>query len=152
VKPINRCNMVSRLRMDNVIPPLPHSPSWCSVFNELTLLSWELLERQPVVRQLDSFPEFYGTRRFITEFTRTLHLSLSWARPIQCTPPHPISLRSILILSTHLRLGLPSVFRNSEILPMFCTLWLPLWSSGQSPGYRSKGPSFIPGATRFSEK
>jgi hypothetical protein len=28
----------------------------------------------------------------------------------------------------------------------------PLWSSGQSSGYRSRGPSSIPGATTFSEK
>jgi hypothetical protein len=41
-------------------------------------------------------------------FTRALHWSLSWARSIQSTPSHPISLRSILILSTHLRLGLPN--------------------------------------------
>jgi hypothetical protein len=41
-------------------------------------------------------------------FTRALHWSLSWARSIQSTPSHLISLRSILILSTHLRLGLPS--------------------------------------------
>ena len=32
----------------------------------------------------------------------------SWASPIQSTYPHPTSWRSILILSTHLRLGLPS--------------------------------------------
>jgi hypothetical protein len=32
-------------------------------------------------------------------------LYLSWARPIQSAPPHPISPRSILILSTHQRLG-----------------------------------------------
>ena len=36
------------------------------------------------------------------------HLSLSWASPIQSIYPHPTSWRSILILSTHLRLGLPS--------------------------------------------
>jgi hypothetical protein len=36
-------------------------------------------------------------------------LSLSWARLIHSIPSHPISLRSILILSTHLRLDLPSV-------------------------------------------
>ena len=35
-------------------------------------------------------------------------LSLSWARPVQSIYPHPTSWRSILILSTHLRLGLPS--------------------------------------------
>jgi hypothetical protein len=45
---------------------------------------------------------------FNTEFTRALHLFQSLARPIQSTSPHPTSPRSILILSTHLRLGLPS--------------------------------------------
>jgi hypothetical protein len=32
------------------------------------------------------FPTFYGTRWFITPFTRTLHLSLSWVRLIQSLP------------------------------------------------------------------
>jgi hypothetical protein len=45
-------------------------------------------------------PAFYGTRRFITVFTRALHWSLSWARSIQFIPSHPISLRYILILIT----------------------------------------------------
>jgi hypothetical protein len=40
-------------------------------------------------------------------FTRALHWSLSWVRWIQSIPPHPISLISILILSSHLRQGLP---------------------------------------------
>ena len=53
-------------------------------------------------------PAFYGTRRFITALTSVRHLSLSWANPIQSTYPHHTSWRSILILSTHLRLGLPS--------------------------------------------
>ena len=44
------------------------------------------------------FPAFYGTRRFITAFTRARHLSLSWASSIQSVPPHPTSWRSILIL------------------------------------------------------
>jgi hypothetical protein len=70
--------------------------------------SWALLERPSVVRTLDSFPAFYGTRRFNTEYTRPLRLFLSWARPIQSTSPHPNSKKSILILSIHLRLGLPS--------------------------------------------
>ena len=55
-----------------------------------------------------NFPAFYGTRRFITALTSFHHLSLSWPSPIQSTYPHPTSWRSILILSTHLRLGLPS--------------------------------------------
>jgi hypothetical protein len=51
---------------------------------------------------------FNGTRSFITVFTRALHWSLSWARSIQSISLHPINLRAILILSTHLRLGLAS--------------------------------------------
>jgi len=54
------------------------------------------------------FPAFYRTRRFITKFTRVRHWSLSWARWTQSTPCHPISLISILILSSHLRQDLPS--------------------------------------------
>jgi hypothetical protein len=57
---------------------------------------------------IQELPAFYRTRRFITVCTRALHWSPSWARSIQFTPSHPISLRSILILSTHSRLGLPS--------------------------------------------
>jgi len=54
------------------------------------------------------FPAFYGTRRFITALTSVRQLSLSWTSPIQSTYPHPTSWRSILILSNHLRIGLPS--------------------------------------------
>jgi hypothetical protein len=60
------------------------------------------------VQPLKSFPEFYGTRRFITQFTRALHLCLSLARPIQFNSPNPISTRSILMLSTYLHLDLPT--------------------------------------------
>jgi hypothetical protein len=62
----------------------------------------------PCTKLLKKFPAFYGTWGFITVFTRARHLSLSWARLIQSIPPHPTSLRSILILSSHLHLGLPS--------------------------------------------
>jgi hypothetical protein len=41
-------------------------------------------------------------------FTRALCLSLSSARHIQSIPHHLISLRSIVTLFSHLRLGLPS--------------------------------------------
>ena len=45
---------------------------------------------------------------FITAFTSARHLFLSWASSIQSIPLHHTSWRSILILSSHLRLGLPS--------------------------------------------
>ena len=54
------------------------------------------------------FPAFYGTRRFITTLTSVRYLSLSSASSIQSILPHTISWRSVLILSSHLHLGLPS--------------------------------------------
>ena len=71
---------------------------WCRV----------LLEKLTGLQLVNKFPAFHGTRRFITAFTSIRHLSLYWTRPIQSIYPHPTSWRSILILSTHLRLGLPS--------------------------------------------
>ena len=49
----------------------------------------------------------YGTRRFNSAFTRALQLFLSWAESTQLPALIPISSRSILILSSHLRLNLP---------------------------------------------
>jgi len=43
-----------------------------------------------------------GTRRFITVLMKTCHWILSWASQIQFAPSIPISLRSILMLSSHL--------------------------------------------------
>ena len=67
-----------------------------------------LLEKLTGLQLVKKFPAFHGTRRFITALTSVRHLSLSWASPIHFMYPHPTSWRSILILSTHLRLGLPS--------------------------------------------
>jgi hypothetical protein len=54
---------------------------------------------------------FHGTWRFITVFIRARHWPLSWARCILFTPSHTVTLRFILILSSHLCPGLPcSVF------------------------------------------
>jgi hypothetical protein len=52
----------------------------------------------------------YTYIRFITALTKASHRSLSWASRIQSTPPppKPVSVRSVLIPSFHLRLGLPS--------------------------------------------
>ena len=71
---------------------------WCRV----------LLEKLTGLQLVKKFPAFHGTQMFITALTRFRHLSLSWASPIQSIYPQPTSWRSILILSTHLRLGLPS--------------------------------------------
>ena len=72
---------------------------WCRV----------LLEKPTGLQLVKKFPAFNGTRRFITTLTSVHHLYLSWASPIQYIYPHPTSWRSVLILSTHQRLGLPVV-------------------------------------------
>jgi hypothetical protein len=74
----------------------------------LTSCSRALLENVTGSQLARKFPAFYGTPRFITAFTTALHLSLSWARSIQSIPPHPNTWRSILVLTSHLSLGLPS--------------------------------------------
>ena len=68
-----------------------------------------LLEKLTGLQLVKNFPAFHETRRSITALTSVRHLSLSWARPIQSIYPHPTSWRSVLMLSTHLRLGLSLV-------------------------------------------
>jgi len=51
---------------------------------------------------------FYGNSSFITLYTKARHWSVSWARCNHSIPSHNISLRSILICSSHLRVCLPS--------------------------------------------
>jgi len=77
---------------------------WCRV----------LLEKLTGLQLVKKFPAFHGTRRFITALTSVRHLSLSWSSPIQSIYPHPTSWRSILILSTHLSLGLPRPIRSKN--------------------------------------
>jgi len=72
--------------------------AWCRV----------LLEQLTGLQLVKKFAAFHRTRRFITAFTSVGHLSLSWVSPIQSIYPQPTSWRSILILSIHLRLCLPS--------------------------------------------
>ena len=79
---------------------------WCRV----------LLEKLTGLQLLKTFPAFHGTRSFITALTSVRHPSLSSASPFQSIYPHPISWRCILILSTHLRLGLPSGLLPSGFL------------------------------------
>jgi len=51
---------------------------------------------------------FHETRWFITVFTTTRHLSLPSVGRTHSKPCHPISLTSVIILFSHLRLGLAS--------------------------------------------
>ena len=74
------------------------------------------------------FPAYYETRTFITAFTRPRHLSLLWADQSSPCPSHPTSWRSILILFSHIRLGLPGGLFPSGV-PTQTLYAPPIWST-----------------------
>ena len=92
----------------------------------LTTWSRVLLEKLTGFHLFKKFPVLYVTRRFITAFTSARDLSLSWASSIKSITPHPTSCRSIWILSSHLRLGLPGGLFPSGFRTK--TLYTPLFS------------------------
>jgi hypothetical protein len=61
------------------VPETTRKPVYHIPFSYSLTHSWSraLLEKPPIVQLLKSFPAFYGTRKFITVFTRALHWSLS---------------------------------------------------------------------------
>jgi hypothetical protein len=98
--------VIVKRRLREVCDPLGTLAPWQGTL--LTPWCRVLLEKLTGLKLVKKFPVFYGTRRFITALTSVRHLSLSWASPIQSTYPHPTSWRSILMLSTHLHLGIAS--------------------------------------------
>jgi hypothetical protein len=77
-------------------------------------MTWSrvLLEKLIVTQLIKKFLAFFWKPKF----RHRVHKSPSWAKCIQSTTSHTIYLRSILMLSYHLRLGLRSGFFPS---------WLP---------------------------
>ena len=73
----------------------------------LTPRSKVLLEKLLVPQSFKKSHSVYLTRKFITVFTKAQHLLLSSAKSIQSMPP-TYSRITILILSSHLGIGLPS--------------------------------------------
>jgi len=67
----------------------------------LTPLSRVLLEKLTSSKIVKKFPSFFGTRKFITAFTNTRHMSLSWTRSIYSMFP-------LYFLHIHLNIILPS--------------------------------------------
>jgi hypothetical protein len=92
---------------------------WSASRNWLTPWSRILLQKLIVTQLVKKFPALYGTRRYITVFTRALHWFLSCVGWIRSTPSHPISLKFTLILSSHLRVGLPTGLFPSGFRPKF---------------------------------
>jgi hypothetical protein len=88
--------------------------------NRLTLWKRVLPEKLTVPQLVKKFPAFCRTQMFITAFTSYLLLSLSRATSIQSIPLHYTSWRSILILFSHICLGirnrlLPSGFPTKTL-------------------------------------
>jgi hypothetical protein len=112
---------------------------WDNLYVRHLLTPWcrFLLEMLTGLQLVKKFPAFHGTRRFITALTSVHHLSLSWAIPIQSIYPHPTSWRSILILSTHQRLGLPSGLLPSGFPSntLYAPLSSPICATWPSPSY-----------------
>ena len=111
VKMVTRDNMEDGEIQFKIALTTKSRPIYCPGKNITYLLTpWcrVLLEKITGLQLVKKFPAFHGTRRLITALTSVRHPSLSWASSIQSIYPHPTSWRSILILSTHLCLGLPS--------------------------------------------
>ena len=88
----------------------------------LTPCSRVLLEKLTGSAASQEILRIFGTRRFLTVPTSAHHLSLSWANSIQSPHLPPTSWRSILILSFHLRLGLPNgLFTSGFPTRTLCT-------------------------------
>jgi hypothetical protein len=90
-----------------------------------------LLDKLIVVQILKNFLPFYGTWSFVTVFTRTCHWSICWARWIKYISSHPISLISIIILSSYLYLDRPSDLFSSgfHCASLTCMLHAPAITS-----------------------
>ena len=131
------CNVFNRKIVFNRTKNVQWDTLGSKALNMLNLLTylltpWSrvLLEKLASLQLVKKFSAFYGTRRFITALTSARHLSLSWASPIQSSYPNPTSWRSILILSSHRRLGLPSGLFPSGFPTS--TLYTPLLSPIQA--------------------
>ena len=128
----------SKIRIQNYVTKL--NPTYLFTY---LLTPWcrVLLEKLTGLQLVKNFPAFHGTRRFITALTSVRQLSLSWASPIQSIYAHPTSWRSILMLSTLLRLGIPSgnwtvlhkLNAGLTTLPLSCAYCLEIWEP-KTPG------------------
>ena len=107
LKYLSACSLANLSPYVTIDPSFP--APWHNAYPTPYLLHGAvLLEKLTGLHLVKKFPTIHRTRRFITALTSIRHPSLSWASQIQSIYPHPTSWRSVIILSTHLCLGLPS--------------------------------------------
>jgi hypothetical protein len=92
-------------------------------------LQW-LLEQVIVVQLVRKLSAIYEVQMFTTVFAKPCHWIWLWATWILSTTPHTNPSRTILILFSHLCLGLPNFF--SSLYPDFST-WLSFENSSRVP-------------------
>jgi hypothetical protein len=111
-----------------------------NVFAKLNDVAVFVLGYSNTKQLVKELPAFYITRRFITVLTRTRHRSPQRARLIQSTHFHPVSLRSILILSSHLYLCLPSGLLPSSFptKSLYAFLTSPIHPHTSRPSHSSR--------------
>jgi hypothetical protein len=88
-----------KIHLNIILPPTYLLTPWSRVLLEKLTVNFAASQE---------IPRIYGTRKFLTIPTSARQPSLSWANSIQSLRPPPTPWRSILILSSHLRLGLPN--------------------------------------------
>ena len=101
-----------------------------------------ILEKLTDSQPIKKFPAFYGTRRFITAFKSACHVSLSWASSIQSILPHSTCWGSILIISSHLCLGLLRVL-SFRLCEHFVTTFIRWGIVSTSPNPQAGGTPLV---------
>ena len=115
-----------------------------------------VLEKLTVSQLIKQLVAFYRTWRFISVFTTSRHLSLSWARLIQFTPSLPVSWY-VLILASHLCLKRPggvslslSWARLIQFTPSLPVSWYVLLLASHLFLKRPGGVSFLQDSSQSS--
>jgi hypothetical protein len=67
-------------------------------------------EKLIIAHVIKNVVHLYGTRKFVTVFTRALHCTAALSQMNPVTPSHLVHFRSILMLPSHLRLRVPCGF------------------------------------------
>jgi hypothetical protein len=134
-----------KVHLNVILPPTPRSSQWSLLFGPyslthlLTYLLTYLLHGADYYLRADCHVTYqeiscflFGTRKLVTVFTKARHWTLSWASWIQIAPSIPISLKSMLILSSHVRLGLPTGYLRASqpkpckhLFPAICVPHVP---------------------------
>jgi hypothetical protein len=113
-----------RARVPEIRPSCPTSKAAAPFL--LAPCSRVFLEELPSSQPVKKFPAFYETRKFITAFTSTCHLSLSRVSWSQSIPP-----------TTHCMMNHLIIFPSTPGSPKWS---LSLWSPHQSPVHASPLP------------